>query len=326
LIASFLLKRDEFGGQDPGRYIRGMANGNRLRRRRAELGLTQAELALSAGVSRQLVAAVEAGVNTPAVDAALRLAGTLECSAEELFAKPRPALRHRRPASRRGRGDAHGGPFVVAGCDPAIAVAEALLPASGSAALLALDATTGTALRSLHDGGVHAAVVHGRAGHLERAAVDVIRMQLAHWQVGLGLAPGVKVRTLAACLERGVPIVQRQESAASQQALRRAVRALGQELAPGTVTTSHVDAARAAAGIGCASITIEAAALKCGLRFIPLELHTVEVWVERRWEQHPGLDALGAVLTSGAFADRVSQMGGYDLAGCGTLLQGAAPV
>ena len=63
-----------------------MTTGSRLRERRLECGLTQTELAARAGVSRQLVAAVEAGHNTPAVDAALGLARALATTVEELFA------------------------------------------------------------------------------------------------------------------------------------------------------------------------------------------------------------------------------------------------
>ncbi len=59
-----------------------------LKRRRLESGLTQAELAERAGVSRQLVAAVEAGRHAPAVDAALGLARALGTSVEELFTVP----------------------------------------------------------------------------------------------------------------------------------------------------------------------------------------------------------------------------------------------
>ena len=295
-----------------------MAHDSSLHERRAQLGLTQTELAASAGVSRQLVAAVEAGVNTPAVDAALRLAQALECSAEDLFeATPR---RRRIGVVASRPTDWHTSVLVVAGCDPALAIAETMFVGEGPARLLALDATTGMALRSLHDGGVHAAVVHGRAEHLPQTLVDVIRLQLARWQVGLGLARGLQARTLAACLEHRVLIVQRQESAASQQALRRAVNALGYELPGGVVTSGHLDAARAAAGLGCAAITTEGAALMNGLRFVPLELHTVEIWLDRRWERHPALQTLGNLLRSSAFAGNVSRMGGYDLTGCGTVL------
>jgi DNA-binding XRE family transcriptional regulator len=299
-----------------------MAHDSSLHRRRVQLGLTQTELAASAGVSRQLVAAAEAGVNTPAVDAALRLAQALECSAEDLFeAGPRRrsiGLIASRPTDWQTR------VLVVAGCDPAVAIAAAMVAEEGPLRLLALDATTGTALRSLHDGGVHAAVVHGRAEHLPQSPVDVIRLQLARWQVGIGLAPGLKAGTLAACIENKVLIVQRQESAASQQALRRAVNALGYELPGGAVTSGHLEAARAAVALGCAAITTEGAALMSGLRFVPLELHTVEIWLDRRWEQHPAFQTLGNLLRSGAFASNVSRMGGYDLTGCGSVLPAMA--
>jgi hypothetical protein len=214
--------------------------------------------------------------------------------------------------------------LVVAGCDPALAVAEAMLAGKGSATLLALDATTGTALGSLRDGGVHAAVVHGRAEHLPQSPVDVIRLQLARWQVGLGFARGLKERTLAACLEHNVLIVQRQVSAASQQALRRAANVLGYELPAGPTTSGHLEAARAAMGLGCAAITTEGAALMSGLRFVPLEFHTVEIWLDRRSEHHAAFQTLGDLLTSRAFAGRVGRMGGYDLTGCGTALPAMA--
>src|SRR5947209_4168136 len=64
------------------------ATPSKLRDKRLRAGLTQSELAARAGVSRQLVAAVEAGQNAPGVDAALRLAGVLGTTVEELFAAP----------------------------------------------------------------------------------------------------------------------------------------------------------------------------------------------------------------------------------------------
>jgi DNA-binding XRE family transcriptional regulator len=69
-----------------------MARGGPLRERRLQCGLTQGELAARAGVSRQLVAAVEAGRNVPAVDAALGLAHALGSRVEELFAEPAPEV------------------------------------------------------------------------------------------------------------------------------------------------------------------------------------------------------------------------------------------
>lgn len=59
-----------------------------LRAARAARGLSQAALARRAGVSRQLVGAVEAGRHAPSVGAALALARALGTSVEELFGAP----------------------------------------------------------------------------------------------------------------------------------------------------------------------------------------------------------------------------------------------
>jgi transcriptional regulator with XRE-family HTH domain/molybdate-binding protein len=305
-----------------------MSSESALRRRRTAMGLTQAELAAAARVSRQLVVAVEAGVNTPSVDAALRLARALRCPAEQLFADAdadASAWANARAGIEAGveaRPAVSAGCLVVAGCDPALQIAASMLAGAGEASLLALDATSGVALAALNAGGVHAAVAHGRAGQLQQAQIPALKLHLARWQVGLGIAPGVGagVDTLAACLEQLVPIVQRDESAAAQQALRRAASALGLELPAGVVASSHAAAAAAAAALSCAAITTEAAARLTGLRFIALESHTVEISFDRRWQQHPGLESLGNVLSSRAFQAEVARMGGYDLSGCGSLL------
>ena len=63
--------------------------GNGVRAARRQAGLTQAELAEAAGVSRQTVVAVEAGDYAPSVYLALSLAAHLGTSVEALFA---PAL------------------------------------------------------------------------------------------------------------------------------------------------------------------------------------------------------------------------------------------
>jgi DNA-binding XRE family transcriptional regulator len=331
-----------------------------LRTRRLECGLTQAELAARAGVSRQLVAAVEAGHNTPAVDAALGLARALGTTVEELFssapsgvvsalggplrdgaplrvgrvgdqlvaaeladhgiagatwAKPDAtiesgALRLFAGATPRG--------LVLAGCDPALGVAEAMLEGLGPASLLALSAATDTGLAALARGGVHAAVVHGPEGDLPDPPIPVLRLHLARWRVGIAAAPRLKRRSLGALLHGGAPIVQRDPAAASQQALARAASKAGVTSAPpGPRAQGHIEAARVAATLGCAAITTEAAARAFDLAFLPLEEHTVQVWLARRWQDHPGADALANLLASVAFTDRVAQFGGYDLAGCG---------
>lgn len=295
-----------------------MTNQHPLRRRRVELGLTQGELARAAGVSRQLVAAVEAGVNTPAVDAGLRLARVLDCPVEQLFDDAASA---REPKPAAGLPWASRGALVVAGCDPVLGVAESALGDRARGSLLvAVEATSGGALRSLAERRIHAAVVHGREGNLPRPPLDVVRVQVAHWQVGIGLAAAAGARSLQACLDAGIPIVQRHVTAASQTALLRAVATLGQRLAPAPLASGHRDAARLAATLGCAAITTEGAARHARLRFDPLELHTVELWLDRDWEAHPSFVALVDLLQTPQFTERARRLGGYDMTGCGSLL------
>lgn len=334
---------------------------SRLRERRLECGLTQSELAARAGVSRQLVAAVEAGRNTPAVDAALGLARALATSAEELFGD-RPAdivpavggpLRDG-AAIRVGRVDErlvgaeladHGvagaawahpdgllkdgklrlfpgaspAGCVLAGCDPAFGVAEAMLRGLGTRSLLAISASTGAALAALARGGVHAAVVHGPPRHLPKAPVPVIRFHLARWQVGLAVPPRLRGHSFDSVLSSGLPLVRRDPAASSQQAVERSLHAarIG-PLPSGPQAAGHLDAARIAATINGAAVTTEGAARAFELSFLALEEHAVEVWVTERWcDDHPGVDALVEILSTSAFTARVAHFGGYDLTHCG---------
>jgi DNA-binding XRE family transcriptional regulator len=334
-----------------------------LRERRLECELTQTQLAARAGVSRQLIAAVEAGQNTPAVDAALGLARALATSVEELFAAPAvevvaalggplrdgAPLRVGRVADQLVASELedHGivgagwakpdgvlesgklqlfpaaapAGIVIAGCDPALGIAEAMLAGLGPRSLLAVSAPTGTALRALKRGGVHAAVVHGIPGELPKPPVAVMRWHLARWQVGLAIAATARGDSLEAVLQGEGPIAQRDGAAASQQAFERASAKAGiRHPAPGPRAIGHIDAARIAASIDGAAVTTEAAARAFGLRFLAFEDHTVEIWLARRWLDHPGTGALGNLLGSRAFTDRVAHFGGYDLDGCGSEL------
>jgi putative transcriptional regulator len=58
---------------------------NRLKERRAELGLTQAELAERVGVTRKTVNTIENQVFVPSTILALKLARALNMPVEELF-------------------------------------------------------------------------------------------------------------------------------------------------------------------------------------------------------------------------------------------------
>ena len=58
---------------------------NRIKDRRTELGLTQAELAERVGVTRKTVNTVENNVFTPSATLAIKLARALGVTVEQLF-------------------------------------------------------------------------------------------------------------------------------------------------------------------------------------------------------------------------------------------------
>ena len=72
----------------PDRIPASIPSRTRVQERRESLGLTQTELAARAGVTRQLIGAVEAGRHLPNVGAALALAGALGATVEALFGAP----------------------------------------------------------------------------------------------------------------------------------------------------------------------------------------------------------------------------------------------
>jgi putative transcriptional regulator len=58
---------------------------NKLKERRTELGLTQAQLAERVGVTRKTVNTIENLVFTPSATLAIKLAQALDLSVEQLF-------------------------------------------------------------------------------------------------------------------------------------------------------------------------------------------------------------------------------------------------
>jgi DNA-binding XRE family transcriptional regulator len=329
---------------------------NRLRERRLGAGMSQARLAARAEVSRALVASIEQGRHSPAVSAALRLAEALGTTVEELFGAPEttpvtPVLEAGLPpgarvrAARVGRhtvvapvapspgswGAADGtlaagtlrrfpgaaaAALVVAGCEPALGIAEALL---GAGRLMAVQATTGAALGALAAGRCHAAVVHGPPAGLPDPPRMVRRRHLARWRVGLATHPALARPSVEALAGGEVRVLRREASAGSEQAFVRAVRRLGYDAPrPGPLATGHVEGAQRARWERCAAVTIEPAAAAFGLDFQPLETHAVELWVGPQGLVHPAAAALAELLVSAAFVRRLEALEGYDLEGCGT--------
>lgn len=311
--------------------------------------MSQAEVAALAGVSRQLIGALEAGKHLPRVDAAISLALALEADVDTLFAASQTPVDVRSggapadgglvrmgrvgnqavTASVRSGWDAadglvdHGSVsafgalppgLVVAGCEPGLETLEALLRERGVGAL-AVNASTTDAIACLAGGRVHAAVVHGTAGGPDPAsrAGNAIRYRLASWQVGLAGPADAADSLFAEALDGFHEVIQREPGAAVQAAFRRRI---GVDV-PGPVVGSHVEAARLAVATGYAAVTIEPAARAVGARFHPLEIHRTELWVARQWVGDRVVETGLDLLMSSRFQRQLGHIGGYDLDGFG---------
>jgi DNA-binding XRE family transcriptional regulator/molybdate-binding protein len=329
--------------------------GARIRALRREQGLTQAQLAELAGVSRQLVGAVEAGRHLPRVDAAVALGRVLGEPVEALLV-PVPAQAHGvvtmppdgrpvrvarvgerlvcHPAAPGGESwapadgvvrdgrvelfDALRPGVVVAGCDPAIGLVARLVERHTDTGVLAVAVSTASAVGALAGGTVHAAIVHGPPGKLPAPPCAVRRVQVARWRVGLVGAPGLADRWWADALDGRLPVVQREQGAGSQDEFERAVLERGAvPQAAGPRARGHLEAAALAARHGCAAVSIEPAARALGLAFHPLREHMTELWVAADHVDVPGVRRFADELTGSRLRRLLDAVGGYDLAGCG---------
>ncbi len=327
---------------------------NRLRGFRLEAGFTQGQLAASAGVSRQLVGAVEAGRHLPRVDAALALAAALGVDVRRLFGSDGSAADVvsgltpdegsvvrlgwvgdrivSAPARLGGDGweaaDAlvEGGravPFgdfnpgaVIAGCEPGLETLEHLLRQGGSGAL-SVATSSGAALDALVAGRVHAAVVHGPIGALPTvpSAPAVVRFRLTGWRVGLAIPPGVGSSWWQRVVGGELAVVQRESGAAVQRTFEEAV---GGSTTQGPRVGGHVVAARHGAAAGLPALTVEPAAIAVGAEFHPLDWHEAHLWVGEEWMTDRGVEQSVDLIASSRFRRRLETVGGYDLDGIGS--------
>lgn len=330
--------------------------GTRLRAARESAGLSQQDLAVRAGVSRQLVGAVEVGRHLPRVDSALALAEVLGVTVDSLFgtfsapidiasggATPDGTLvrvgligNQSVTAPIRVGPDgwdaadgivtegrissfAGGAPgIVVGGCEPGLVLLERMLRAGGAGAV-AVSLTSTSALECLLAGRLHAAVVHGPEPDLivRAKGLALTRFHLARWQVGIAAGPDATKGWWKQALSGKVPVVQREPGAGVQRAFRDAVPKTRKSV-PGPMAESHIEAARWAMALDIPAVTIEPAARAVGAGFHPIEVHSAQLWVGQSWTNHEVVEEAMAILIGSRFRRQLAGVGGYDLEGLGT--------
>jgi transcriptional regulator with XRE-family HTH domain len=310
-------------------------------------GLSQSELASRAGVSRSLVAAIEAGRNTPSVAAGIALARALGVSVEELFEPEVDGDGGDLMAATPLRdGDAIrlvrvGDVVVAAGCDPLVdgTVADAVmsagtvrrLPGAREDGVLVLGcdpalrliermappdlrvvtghATSGDAITALGERRCHAAVVHATEGAPARLPEAVAQTAIARWRVGIAAA--VPAAEIPERLRDGrLALVGQAATANAQVAVERWLRGneLGEVRRAG-LARDHLEAARLATGDGIAAVTYEPAALREGLELLAVETHRVDALV--RLDLAASSAAVADIVASRAFRSRLHAVPGY---------------
>jgi len=334
---------------------RAVSGSGRLRDCRIESGLTQAQLADRAGVSRALVSALESGRHLPRIDAALALARVLGTTAEELFghhgAEPVDAISGAPPeagtpvrvglvgdrlvtAAPRlgdegwdavdglaGALDAAlpsraGAGVVMAGCEPGLALLERMLRDRGTRAV-SIPSSSASALAALREGRLHAAAVHFAADRPPAPeAGSLLRVHLGRWRVGLAAPRGGRRRWWETALGGRVEVIQREPGAAAQEAFLRAMRGRKREVG-GPRVGGHLAASRRSLESGLPAVTIEPAAAAVGAAFHALEAHDVEVWIPAERAAEPGVARLLDTLSSTSFRRTLECVGGYDLSNIG---------
>lgn len=206
---------------------------------------------------------------------------------------------------------------VIAGCDPVLAIAEGLLERGGDARIVGVPATSGQSLEALESRRCHGVLVHGPRRSLKPPS-GLRRWHLARWRSGFATHPRLARPSVDSLLAGEIPLVQRDRSAACQQAVARAAHRLGApKLKISQTAGGHLEAARSALEHGGAAVAIEPIAVAMGLDFSELEVHDVELWVPEPWADLPGVRALVDLISTARFLDRAGALPAYDLTDTG---------
>lgn len=334
-----------------------------LREARIAAGLSQAALAAAAGISRQAVGAIEAGLHRPSVDAALAIARAVGRSVEDLFGVEQSHAERvdgeRLPdgsavlASRVGDRVVYaagsdalafegwpqanavlegGRPRLLPGGDLDGLVVMGCDPALGSVGALLpaagprrLIALSGSTGRALE--AMRSGQAHGALVHNRPGRLPAPppgALRLHLARWRVGVANrGRRARSMDELCDRRVRVVQREPGASCQKAFVAAVAAHGGRALDGPIASGHVEVAREVAAGASAGVMMEPAAMQFGLAFGALEEHVAELWLDARWRAHPAVEAVGNVLRSPAFTTRMALIGGYELAECGVQRAGS---
>jgi putative molybdopterin biosynthesis protein len=278
---------------------------NDLRTARAERRLTQAELARSAGVSRQTIAAIEAGASVPSVELALRLARTLGRPVDGLF---------RLQAASKERA------LVIAGSDdPGLALLVDRLR-RGEGPLLSLSALGSAAgLEQIAARSADLAAIH-LDNNVDRAREIVPSAALLHFarrEQGLLLRDGVHVSGLSDLV--GLRVMLRSRGSGTRALFERTLPRFSGRVVGEAPSHDQVAAAvlRGEADVGT---SLHAIARRYGLAFFPIAWERFDFALDGSLLSDERVRRLAATLADPGHRAAVEALGGYDLSESGRLI------
>ncbi|MBE3557591.1 MAG: helix-turn-helix domain-containing protein [Firmicutes bacterium] len=219
--------------------------------------------------------------------------------------------------------------LVAAGCDPALGLLGKAFQRHFQVRWLFFNRGSEQALRALHTGQLHLAAVHD--ADAEELAVSstipaVTRIVLAHWPMGLAVAPGnpLYLRDIEALARPDLRIAIREPGSTARRWFDQqwALLSIDHNDQPRRfVVTSHRAVAEAvAAGLADAGLTTEAAARQAGCAFVPLVWQRCEVWIDRQKVNADHLSAIVDILQGTLFRHQLIALSGYDTVHTGEVL------
>jgi putative molybdopterin biosynthesis protein len=310
-------------------------------------GLSQRQLALAAGITRQGIGAIESGRSQPSVVLALALAHALGTTVEELFGanvEPAPPSARVAVAVIDGRTVSHAlagdhlamepaetpAPNVfIGGCDLAVGLlSRHAMARSGNLRALWLTMTNRAALEALAQGRLHAAVVHGDVPKQQAQQMSAFaRFEVATTHAGWLFAHGnpLGLRGAADLTRRKARLANRPAGAGARRLLddrlRRADVDPRRVIGYDREVAGQLDAGRAVAqGFVDAAVGMASVAHVFDLDFIALREERCVLLVPKAAVRTPEIRALLDALRSAPYRRDLEALASYDVSRTGELL------
>jgi putative molybdopterin biosynthesis protein len=317
---------------------------NHLAELRKSRGLSAAEMAELAGLTRQAIYAIEAGAYMPNTAVSLRLARILGTNVEAMFSledEPEEVLTTEFEALDPESPPVPGEPIqickigrstmgvaassnlawlpmadgivekprrvLIAGCDPALSLLAAHALKAGVEVVLASE-NSARSIELLHAGKAHVAGVHPGMNAPESGFAAV---NFACWREGLAVRQGnpKSIRSVTDLARRNVTFVNREAGSGAQSAIHSL---------PEAATTHLAAALRVAEGKADCCVVASSAARRFGLEFIPLSEERFNLVVRKRDLKLKAIEILLDVLNRTRLRRQLETIAGYDVSRAGT--------